>query len=156
MAWMVCKPRNSGGRSHRPEPLCLCLLQVCHLPSPSTITNRFFYTLNETCVQGDKRERLPCATMQTLARWYFSICSEGTFLLTFPVKRLVWRWSLYLSGCPCWVIMFLLWCTLTAHFCFLGQKGLFYLMSEAAVFSGGSSMFCGSFWIWHLFPTFTS
>lgn len=33
--------------------------------------------------------------------------------------------------------MFLLGCILTAHLCFLEQKGRFHLMSEAAVLSGG-------------------
>ena len=105
MAWMVCKPRNSGGWSHRLGLLCPCLLRsvVCHIQE--CVTNRFFYALIERCGKGDMREGCHGPQGRHVAKWHFSISSEGTFWFTFPVRRLVWKWSLYLAGCLFWVII---------------------------------------------------
>lgn len=142
MVWMVCKPRNSGGCSDRVPPHSgMCL------PHP-----RIYY--KHVLVLHDwsmwLRNKGEYDHMPHFAKGLFSIPSGGTYLLPSPVRRRFWRWNLYLADCFCWVIMFLLWCVLTAHLSFLEQKGLFCLMSETSVFSGGSSVFHGSFWIWHL------
>lgn len=93
--------------------------------------------------KGDIREVGCRATVKTFANCYFSIFSEVTFLLPFPVRRLICKWSLYLADCLCWIIMLSLWCTLTAHLCFLEQKGLFCLVSETVLSEG----FFGVLWI---------
>lgn len=144
MAWMVCKPRNSGGWSHRPGPLCPWLLWSvgCHVQE--CLTDRFFFPLVGLCGKGDIREGCCVPQWRHFANCYFSIFSEVTFLLPFPVRRLICKWSLYLADCLCWIIMLSLWCTLTAHLCFLEQKGLFCLVSETAVLSEG---FFGVLWI---------
>lgn len=127
MAWMVCKPRNSGGWSHRPGPLCPWLLQsvTCHVQEYNKGSLPPDWT---HCVErGMRGKTAMCHSEDILPSDYLCISSEGTFVLTYPIRRLVWKWSLYLAGCLCWVIMLLLWRALTAHLCFPEQRPYFAL-----------------------------
>ena len=150
MAWMVCKPRNSGGWSHRPVPLCPWLLWsvVCHVQE--CVTGRFFFLLIGLCRKGNIREGCVYHSEDILPTAISPSSQKEAFCSHF----LLGGWfgnEVYLAGCLCWIIMLSLWCTLNCSPLFSWAEGIIFascLRQQCSL--GGSLVFCESFWIWHL------